>query len=303
MSSHPSRNPQEHMSISALLSPDTDAPDVIRAVVQQHFDKALESMPPRNDMTDPGLIVQFGETILHLQAMVESIAKELANSGYHGQNADRALDLGFRDGGNMGTLADMSAQFKTHTALSEITASLHESMRVSRAALDAVTRAKRPLPPSDPRFSPRSSISASVRTESFSGSRPGNRSVISDMSPPGALMYSANPSPESMDSPASPVYKMEPPFYDTEMDIDMKSLANRGKSSYVCKYGKSCTKGGVDRNGNMIEFVRHCMIRQHIDKHEKPYRCTIEGCPNKEGFARRDQLERHTKNVKHGADS
>jgi acyl-coenzyme A thioesterase PaaI-like protein len=90
---------------------------VIRAVVQKHFDQALDSMPPRNDMTDPGLIVQFGETILHLQGMVERIAKELAHSSFHGQNADRALDQGFVEGGNMGALVDTTAKFKTHTAL------------------------------------------------------------------------------------------------------------------------------------------------------------------------------------------
>lgn len=64
-----------------------------------------------------------------------------------------------------------------------------------------------------------------------------------------------------MESPASPAVKLEGPVYDTDMELDRQSLNSRGKSFYVCKYGKSCTKGGVDRNGNMIEFVRNCMIR------------------------------------------
>lgn len=39
--------------------------------------------------------------------------------------------------------------------------------------------------------------------------------------------------------------------------------------------------------------------RQHMHKHDKPYRCPLSGCPNKDGFARKDQLERHIKNVRH----
>lgn len=37
----------------------------------------------------------------------------------------------------------------------------------------------------------------------------------------------------------------------------------------------------------------------HMQKHEKPYRCDLPNCPNTTGFARLDQLERHKQKVKH----
>lgn len=41
---------------------------------------------------------------------------------------------------------------------------------------------------------------------------------------------------------------------------------------------------------------------QHCNKHRKPYRCNLDGCPNpvkKRRFARRDGLERHQRMVAH----
>ena len=40
--------------------------------------------------------------------------------------------------------------------------------------------------------------------------------------------------------------------------------------------------------------------RAHLLRHEKLYKCTLPGCPNKKGFARPDQLERHMRDVRHG---
>jgi hypothetical protein len=36
-----------------------------------------------------------------------------------------------------------------------------------------------------------------------------------------------------------------------------------------------------------------------MQKHEKLYHCDLPNCPNKTGFARLDQLERHKAKVKH----
>ena len=34
-------------------------------------------------------------------------------------------------------------------------------------------------------------------------------------------------------------------------------------------------------------------------RHDKQYKCDLPNCPNREGFARIDQLERHKRQVKH----
>lgn len=39
--------------------------------------------------------------------------------------------------------------------------------------------------------------------------------------------------------------------------IDMDALSNRGKGSYICPAGPACTKGGVDKDGNLISFERN----------------------------------------------
>jgi len=84
--------------------------------------------------------------------------------------------------------------------------------------------------------------------------------------------------------------------------IDMAALGNRGKGSYYCPKAHACTKGGVDKFGNLVAFERNSSFVQHCNKHRKPYRCTKEHCPNppkKRRFARRDGLERHLNTVSH----
>lgn len=39
--------------------------------------------------------------------------------------------------------------------------------------------------------------------------------------------------------------------------IDMAALGNRGKGSYFCPKRHKCTKGGVDKLGNLIAFERN----------------------------------------------
>ncbi|RDA84596.1 hypothetical protein CP532_6045 [Ophiocordyceps camponoti-leonardi (nom. inval.)] len=85
-------------------------------------------------------------------------------------------------------------------------------------------------------------------------------------------------------------------------DNDMDALRTRGKGTYSCPKALRCTKGGVDKDGNLIIFDRNSSFAQHCNKHRKPWRCDIPGCPNppkKRRFARRDGLERHKTTVKH----
>ncbi|RDA91239.1 hypothetical protein CP533_0664 [Ophiocordyceps camponoti-saundersi (nom. inval.)] len=87
-------------------------------------------------------------------------------------------------------------------------------------------------------------------------------------------------------------------------DGDMDALRTRGKGNYSCPKAFNCTKGGVDKEGHLIIFDRNSSFAQHCNKHRKPWRCDIPGCPNppkKRRFARRDGLERHKMTVKHFA--
>ncbi|KAG8359910.1 hypothetical protein FVEN_g2701 [Fusarium venenatum] len=84
--------------------------------------------------------------------------------------------------------------------------------------------------------------------------------------------------------------------------IDMDALKQRGKGSYHCPLEYRCDKGGVDKEGNLVIFDRNSSFAQHCNKHRKPWRCDVPGCPNppkKRKFARRDGLERHKLTVKH----
>jgi hypothetical protein len=84
--------------------------------------------------------------------------------------------------------------------------------------------------------------------------------------------------------------------------IDMNALRQRGRGSYYCPKGIRCEKGGVDDDGNLKRFDRNSSFIQHCNKHRKPWRCELPGCPNppkKRKFARRDGLIRHKNHVKH----
>ncbi|KUJ22690.1 uncharacterized protein LY89DRAFT_728809 [Mollisia scopiformis] len=75
-------------------------------------------------------------------------------------------------------------------------------------------------------------------------------------------------------------------------------LKSRGKGKYSCPQGINCKKGGVE-GGKVKVFTRNSEFRAHLLKHEKMYKCDLAGCPNKKGFSRLDQLERHKRLVKH----
>ena len=101
------------------------------------------------------------------------------------------------------------------------------------------------------------------------------------------------------------------------------NYASRGKGRHECPLGNQCRKGGVMPNGDMFVFVRNsafrweiqvpilaefywsdCEYSAHLEKHGKRYKCKIEGCKNRDGFARKDQLQRHQlETVAHGRSS
>jgi hypothetical protein len=87
------------------------------------------------------------------------------------------------------------------------------------------------------------------------------------------------------------------PEDNTDQHIE-EQIRKRGKGNYTCPEGLRCKLGGVVE-GKLRTFERHCDIRAHLDRHKKPFKCELPGCTNKKGFARKDQLERHQRDVKH----
>ncbi|CAJ0547904.1 Ff.00g046580.m01.CDS01 [Fusarium sp. VM40] len=125
------------------------------------------------------------------------------------------------------------------------------------------------------------------------GTRGGQRTLLAsqstdDMQSPGGNGSASDDSGEDEDEQFS--------------KIDMDALKQRGKGSYYCPLGHRCDKGGVDKEGKLVLFDRNSSFAQHCNKHRKPWRCDVPGCPNppkKRKFARRDGLERHKLTVKH----
>ncbi|KAK4072697.1 uncharacterized protein Triagg1_5742 [Trichoderma aggressivum f. europaeum] len=123
--------------------------------------------------------------------------------------------------------------------------------------------------------------------------------------PPETPESVATPASDATATGANPPEQDESDDYSDENEfagINMKALKQRGKGKYYCPRGHQCDKGGVDKHGNLILFDRNSSFAQHCNKHRKPWRCDVPGCPNppkKRRFARRDGLERHKATVKH----
>ena len=48
-----------------------------------------------------------------------------------------------------------------------------------------------------------------------------------------------------------------------------------------------------------MDYITNHLARKHQQRHEKPHKCTISGCPRKEGFTTKNDLDRHKKSL-HG---
>ncbi|KAH7136254.1 hypothetical protein EDB81DRAFT_801859 [Dactylonectria macrodidyma] len=86
-----------------------------------------------------------------------------------------------------------------------------------------------------------------------------------------------------------------------EVTPTIDNLRVRGSSHYTCPHGMACKRGGV-QNGQLRVFKRNSDFRTHLERHERVYKCDLPGCPNRKGFSRPDQLERHKRLVKHETD-
>ncbi|ROT36573.1 hypothetical protein SODALDRAFT_222249 [Sodiomyces alkalinus F11] len=322
--------------IYAVLQPGSsdDSPRHFRELIHARFSEALATLPPRQE-PDRGLVTDIGDTIIHLQTMVARIAEDLIDDNRIKQRVNGLLSQD--SAAHLSDLTTFENAHKSHKALKDMRASLLENLQEvthiwnqapgkqppppprpppapAPAAVPAPVPA--PVPPAAPApapapapgstfsehpTSPSSVLSGSSRTALSTGDVGGSHqraysdtsAVVKQSPETSAVRFPVSPSMNS-----KPGASLPPDPMDLD-DIDLAQLRNRGKGVYRCSYGKSCTKGGVDRHGNIVIFERNCMFRQHMDKHKKPFKCPIPGCQNKDGFARKDQLERHIKNVRH----
>ncbi|KAH0492780.1 hypothetical protein TgHK011_007716 [Trichoderma gracile] len=170
----------------------------------------------------------------------------------------------------------------------------------SKAAVRRETAAKpllisSPMMTIPPPAAAAAGVSASVATSESAATPPAAESPISV----------TTPASDATPAAATPVEQDDSDDYSDENQfagINMKALKQRGKGKYYCPRGHHCDKGGVDKQGNLVLFDRNSSFAQHCNKHRKPWRCDVPGCPNppkKRRFARRDGLERHKATVKH----
>lgn len=63
--------------------------------------------------------------------------------------------------------------------------------------------------------------------------------------------------------------------------------------------GVPCTLFYVHLDKLLPAPTANKILRTHLQKHEKAFKCNIPGCKNTAGFARIDQLRRHKIEVHH----
>ncbi|KAK8099095.1 uncharacterized protein PG998_012336 [Apiospora kogelbergensis] len=73
-----------------------------------------------------------------------------------------------------------------------------------------------------------------------------------------------------------------------------REVVKNGNGKYVCLF-PDCTE-------EVKEFGRKCEWSKHMDKHDRPYKCAVEGCEKLPGFTYSGGLLRHEREVhgKHG---
>ncbi|KAF5526325.1 hypothetical protein CGCA056_v003625 [Colletotrichum aenigma] len=297
------------------LDPETEAFRQYKRACQLH----PGDIPHRNE--DETVLAYYGKASVHAFARVaEFIAlltdeQNLQSTGYN--LVDQALCE--RKQG-MGILEVATKQRKT---LRQISETVLKAQREIRDILVQAEEHAHPEPtrqPVAPESCSRSSVSISTGVSGFSTgpfSATASQSSVGTSLARGDTTRSEHARSDRRSlTPGSPGYDDDYDGDDYEMSgmhdglsmddevaradkIDMEQLKHRGKGHYICPEWRSCQKGGKKEDGGPRYFTRNCMFRQHLQKHSKPHRCNLPGCPNKEGFARKDQLVRHQLNVKH----
>ncbi|WYZ37762.1 hypothetical protein EsH8_II_001268 [Colletotrichum jinshuiense] len=299
------------LNINSLLNPEKSVnhQTEVRNIWNRVFDHYLKTLPPPDSKA--GALAYYGEIMIHAADALRAFKDELLDEERLNSTGHNIVDQAFRANGfnDMGILEHATKSRKMLRTMKDAVDASVTSLENIKESCASPVQQKRSLEPNPQAFfsesSSRSSFSLPASTSTAVFSAVGSQTSVSDSS----RMYHSSDRDRRSTSPASPQDDDDDELNDMDMDdldsvdnvdnVDMESLRHRGKGEYMCPYWKTCQKGGQDFNGRPKIFHRNCMYRQHIQKHSKPHKCRLPGCPNKEGFARKDQLVRHQQNVKH----
>ncbi|OLN85244.1 hypothetical protein CCHL11_04225 [Colletotrichum chlorophyti] len=273
----------------------------VRNIFDRVFKESRDTLP--SPSSKEGILAYYAEAMVHLAKILKNASDDIVDEQRLSSTGHNIVDQAYRATGfnDMSILEFATKQRRMLSNMKEAIAKCVDSLEeIKECASPPSMELRRSEPQQRPVYSDpssRSSFSLSAGASVYSA---GASHTTSDSS---RMYYASDRDPRSI-SPVSP--PLDDDNDDDNVlegmdldDIDMESLRHRGKGEYICPYWKTCQKGGQDYNGRPRIFERNCMFRQHIQKHSKPHKCRLPGCPNKEGFARKDQLIRHQQNVKH----
>ncbi|KAJ0158333.1 hypothetical protein CTA2_11831 [Colletotrichum tanaceti] len=311
-------------NINSLLNPEgsINQEAEVRKILSKAYADCEKTLPKQSPKE--GALAYFSNVLIHItEALYKNFTDELLDEERLNSTGHTIVNQAYRANGfnDMGIL-------EFHTRKRKMLRSMKEAVDSNAAALKNIrecaspVQEKRPLEPNQVAFfsesSSRSSFSYSASSSGAVFSTVGSQASLSD----GSHTYRQSDRYRRSSTPAFPQDDDdggnedvgdddEDDDDDTTMGdgsvdgartgtkIDMDFLRHRGKGHYICPHWQTCQKGGQDHKGGPKIFYRNCMYRQHLQKHSKPHKCMLPGCPNKDGFARKDQLVRHQANVKH----
>ncbi|OHX01259.1 hypothetical protein CSPAE12_00063 [Colletotrichum incanum] len=318
-------------NINSLLNPEgsINQEAEVRKILSKAYADCDRTLPKQNPKE--GALAYFSDVLIHItEVLYKNFTDELLDEERLNSTGHNIVDQAYRANGfnDMGILEFHTRKRKMLRSMKETVDANVISLKNIRECASPVQE-KRPSEPGQQTFfsesSSRSSFSYSASSSGAIFSAVASQASVSD----GSHTYRQSDQYRRSTTPASP---REDDDGNEDIDddgtmmgddstdgarmgtnVDMDSLRHRGKGHYICPHWQTCQKGGQDHKGGPKIFYRNCMYstrhfsrphanlddRQHLQKHSKPHKCMLPGCPNKDGFARKDQLVRHQANVKH----
>ncbi|KDN61751.1 hypothetical protein CSUB01_10531 [Colletotrichum sublineola] len=303
------------LKINSLLNPEGSIYQEaeVRKILSKAYADCERTLPKQNPKE--GALAYFSDVLIHItEVLYKNFTDELLDEERLNSTAHNIVDQAYRANG----FNDMDI-LEFHTRKRKMLRSMKEAIDANAASLKSIKECASP-------------------GQENRASEAGQQTFFSESSPRSSFSYSASSSgavtlqASVLDS--SNTYRQSDRYHrsttsssplegdngiddldddtnDTMMrddgvegtrpgaNVGMDPLMQRGKGHYICPHWQTFQKGGQDHKGGLKIFYRNCMYRQHLQKHSKPHKCMLPGCPNKDGFERKDQLVRHQANVKH----
>ncbi|GJC87550.1 hypothetical protein ColLi_10388 [Colletotrichum liriopes] len=321
-------------NINSLLNPEgsINQEAEVRKILSKAYADCDRTLPKQNPKE--GALAYFSDVLIHItEVLYKNFTDELLDDERLNSTGHNIVDQAYRANG----FNDMSI-LEFHTRKRKMLRSMKEAVDANTTSLRTIrecaspVQEKRSSEPGQQTFfsesSSRSSFSYSASSSGAIFSAVASQASASD----GSHTYRQSDQYRRSTTPASPqedddgnedIDDNDTMMGDDSTDgarvganVDMDSLRHRGKGHYICPIGRrvkreakitrgdprSFTATACTGNGDTRHFSRpHANLddRQHLQKHSKPHKCMLPGCPNKDGFARKDQLVRHQANVKH----